>query len=323
MSQDQAAARGRVGTWLTPEWNVVRLLGVGGFAAVYEARHPGNGRCALKVLHETLCSNSDLRTRFVREACVVNEIDHPGAVTIVEHGIANDGCPYLVMELLEGETAAQKRARSKGRLREIDALLIADGALSVLERAHARGVVHRDISPSNLFLTPDRAVRVLDFGIAAVKNLTAYDTTLTRTGEILGTAAYMSPEQALGAHRCVDGRSDIYSLGATLFRLLTSEWVFPQAQLEAQRAAVMTLSARSLASAMPEAHPATIDLVDRALRYERSSRWQTAQQMQDACRAAMDEVLGRQSAVVGDRELYRPDSVERATQMTVPGPELF
>jgi serine/threonine-protein kinase len=259
----------------------------------------------------------------VREACVVNEIDHPGAVKIVEHGIAADGCPYLVMELLEGETAAQKRSRSRGRLREIDALRIADGALSVLDSAHARGIVHRDISPSNLFLTRDGAVRVLDFGIAAARNLAVYDTTLTRTGEILGTAAYMSPEQALGAHRCVDARSDLYSLGATLFRLLSSEWVFPAAQLEAQRAAIMTLSARSLASAMPDAHPATVQLVDRALCYERSGRWQTAREMRDACRSALSQLQGLASVPAEDRSLDRLQCTERATQRDLPVPELF
>lgn len=319
---DPDAAAQRVGQWLSSELRVTRLIAVGGSAAVYEAQRAGAETVAVKVLHARWCDEPAMRGRFIREACLVNRVDHPGIVQVIEHGTAPDGAPFLLMERLHGETAAEKRARLRGRLPELEALSIADRALSVLHAAHAVGILHRDISPSNLFLASDGSLRVLDFGNAGLQTAEHVPATLTRTGEVFGTAAYMSPELALGAHRCVDARSDVYALGATLFRLLSSEWVFPSSRLATQRLAVMTLPARSLGRAMPDAHPDTIRLVDGALRYERSERWQTAAEMQMACRAAMAAILERRPSNVKYPNGSCPGFEDSTTERELPGPEL-
>ncbi|HEY6561310.1 MAG TPA: serine/threonine-protein kinase [Polyangiaceae bacterium] len=319
---DQRAALSRVGEWLAPDLRIVELLAVGGNAGVYAAERGAGKTVAVKVLHARLCEDTAVRERFVREAYLVNCIDHPGVVPVAEHGATPDGVPFLLMELLHGETAAHKRTRLRGRLPELEVLSIAERALSVLHQAHAAGILHRDISPSNLFLCSDGSLRVLDFGNAGSRESAHVHTSVTRTGEVIGTAAYMSPELALGAHRCVDIRSDIYSLGATLFRLLSSEWVFPSVRADAQRLAVIASPARSLARALPGAHPCTIRLVDRALSYERSERWQTAGEMQEACREAMTAILERGPATAKPAERDLSEFEEFATQRALPPPDL-
>src|SRR5580704_3595533 len=161
-----ALSSGRVGRVLAAKWHLVEMLGAGSAGAVYMAIGPDNAAAAVKILHPELAAEKTVRARFTREAYVANKIDHPGVVRVIEDGVADDGLPYIVMELLEGETLEARLERKGGRLPIDEVLWAADRTLQVLTAAFAKGGVHRDIKPENLFLTRDRRLKVLDFGIA-------------------------------------------------------------------------------------------------------------------------------------------------------------
>ena len=162
-------ARQRVGQVLREKWRLDVLLGVGGMAAVYGATHRNGSRAAVKILHSELSTNAEVRSRFTREGHAANAVGHDGAVKVIDDDVAEDGSLYLVTELLDGETLEDRRERSGGRLREDEVLSIADQLLDVLGAAHAKGVVHRDIKPANIFLTRSGQLKVLDFGIAHLR----------------------------------------------------------------------------------------------------------------------------------------------------------
>jgi serine/threonine-protein kinase len=156
----------RVGRTVGGQWKIDAVLGVGGMAAVYAATHTDGHRAALKMLHPQLSMNANIRTRFTREGYVANSIRHPGVVRVLGDGVAEDGAAYLVMELLDGETAAERAERLGGRVAPSEAVRIADGTLDALSAAHAAGIIHRDIKPDNIIVTTNEQVRILDFGLA-------------------------------------------------------------------------------------------------------------------------------------------------------------
>jgi eukaryotic-like serine/threonine-protein kinase len=193
--------------------------------AVYLAEHPEIGRkVAIKVLRAELSRDSMLLGRFLNEARAANAIRHPNIIEILDSGTTPTGISYLVMELLEGEVLAG-RLRRLGRLPLPLALEYAYQAASAVGAAHKKGIVHRDLKPDNLFIVPDEndpareRLKVLDFGIAKLQVHAMGDSVKTRTGTLMGTPVYMSPEQAMGTKE-VDHRSDIYSLGVILFEMI-------------------------------------------------------------------------------------------------------
>jgi serine/threonine protein kinase len=190
------------------------VLGRGGMATVYLARDEELDRpVALKLLAGHLADDPTFRDRFVREARLAAQLSHPNVVQIFDAG-EDDGCPYIVMEYVQGKTLADELAE-RGTL---DPDRVVDLALQVcggLEQAHAAGLVHRDVKPGNLLLRDDGTVKIADFGIARA----AETTRLTQMGSVLGTAAYLAPEQALGEE--VTAEADIYSLGCVLYESLT------------------------------------------------------------------------------------------------------
>jgi serine/threonine protein kinase len=205
------------------------VIGRGGMGTVYLALHPGIGReVAIKVLRPELGADQQLLTRFLNEARAANAIRHPNIIEILDSGTTEAGVSYLVMELLEGEPLVTRMQRL-GWLQPPDALEIARQIASALGAAHAKKIVHRDLKPDNLFLIPSpeptnptrERVKVLDFGIAKLQPTIRGDSLRTRTGMLMGTPIYMSPEQCLGT-RDVDHRTDIYALGVILFEMLTS-----------------------------------------------------------------------------------------------------
>jgi serine/threonine-protein kinase len=217
-------------------YRVLSLLGEGGMGAVYLAEHPGIGRrVAVKVLHKQFSGDEQLLGRLLNEARAANAIRHPNIIEILDSGMRDDGTPYLVMELLEGESLG-------GRLRRVGPLPIGDAiaftlqTASALGAAHKKGIVHRDLKPDNLFIVglsadesarveadgPNERMKVLDFGIAKLQMPQPGDSVKTRTGTLMGTPIYMSPEQCRGT-KTVDHRSDVYSLGIIVYEMLVGQ----------------------------------------------------------------------------------------------------
>jgi hypothetical protein len=209
-------------------YRAIALIGEGGMGEVYLAEHPGIGRqVAIKVLRSELGHDEQVLARFINEARAANAIRHPHIIEILDSGLTENGISYLVMELLRGESLTA-RIKRKGRLTPPEAVLLTNQTASALGAAHTKGIVHRDLKPDNLFVVPDEGnpghehIKVLDFGIAKLQANAAGGSVKTRTGALMGTPIYMSPEQCLGTKE-VDWRSDIYSLGAILYEMLTGQ----------------------------------------------------------------------------------------------------
>jgi serine/threonine-protein kinase len=207
-------------------FDITRLLGEGGMGAVYEATHSIiPRRVAIKVLRREYAVDNALVQRFFNEARAAHAIRHPNIVEIIDVGMLPEGVPYLIMELLEGESLGHRVGR-EGKLELATALDFIAQVADALQMAHSAGIVHRDVKPDHLFLVKDakqperEMVKVLDFGIAKLRTDLSAGKVTTNAGTILGTPAYMSPEQCRGVAEVVDHRADIYGLGITLYELL-------------------------------------------------------------------------------------------------------
>lgn len=207
-------------------YRMVRLLGEGGFGEVYLVENPLiHRRAAVKVLHTELAKNAELVRRFLNEARAASAIQHPNIIDVLDAGATPDGAPYILMEFLAGESL-QTRLADRGRLPLPQVLEVATQGGSALTAAHAANIVHRDLKPENLFLVPDsrapggERVKVLDFGIAKITHGSSSGGTVkTRTGIIMGSPAYMSPEQCRDSAD-VDLRSDVYSFATIVYEML-------------------------------------------------------------------------------------------------------
>jgi serine/threonine protein kinase len=267
---------GRVGAVLG-EWAIERVLGVGGTATVYAAR-AGERRAAVKIMHAGIGANWMLR--FEREARLLGGMRHHGLPEVYDVGEVG-GLPYLIVELFEGQTL-EEVARRSGEPLAVDLVIqFACAALDVLDAVHERGIVHRDLKPSNLFVTDDGALKVLDFGLACGSGPSAVASD-PRTLGVLGTPAYMAPEQARGRWELVDRRSDLWALGAVVFSLLTRRHVHPAATPNEQLSLAMSCSAPKVLSLRPDLDPALARVLDRALSYDREARFPTARALRNA-----------------------------------------
>jgi serine/threonine-protein kinase len=249
-----------LGSVLGDSYEVLRVIGEGGMGRVYEARHQrlSNKRFAIKVLHADLARQGDVVSRFLREAQATSVLTHVNVVSVVDVNRAPDGRPYLVAELLEGISLADYFERVR-TLSVPEAVNIARQLCAALGAAHERDIVHRDIKPENVFLTGQHGrytVKVLDFGISRVGDSAA---SLTKTGIVMGTPAYMPPEQARGAR--VDHRADIYAVGAILYEAVTGKPPFEGPDMMATLAQVMSQEPQrpsTLNGAIPPALEMTI-----------------------------------------------------------------
>jgi eukaryotic-like serine/threonine-protein kinase len=281
-----AAAAARVGRVLRDKWRLDRLLGVGGMASVYAATHRNGMRGAVKIMHAELAARSSARERFLREGYVANRVGHPGCVRVLDDDVTDEGCVFLVMELLEGEPLEQMAQRAPDRRLPPGLVLrMTDQLLDALAAAHEQGVVHRDLKPDNLFLTVGGVLKILDFGIAKLRQMPSANA--TATGLAMGTPAFMPPEQALGQWDAVDAQSDLWAVGATLWTLLTGGYVHEADTAAKVLLASMTRPPAPLALVAPWLPPVITALVDRALRFEKTERWPSARAMQAATREAL------------------------------------
>jgi serine/threonine protein kinase len=208
---------------LDGRYRIVRLLGEGGMGAVYLASHVGLGRdVAIKFLHAEFISREDIVGRFRREAQAAAAIRHKNIIEVFDVGMSPQGEPFLVMEYLEGESLAGLLKRV-GPLSLGAACAVMEPTLQALQAAHRKGIVHRDLKPDNIFLAYQEGeppvVKIIDFGISKFTQGDP-DKWRTRTGAVMGTPAYMSPEQARGS-ASLDHRTDLYSMGTILFEMLT------------------------------------------------------------------------------------------------------
>jgi eukaryotic-like serine/threonine-protein kinase len=299
-------AQARIGSVIKDKWRLDRLLGVGGMACVYAATHRNKKRAAVKMLHREYSTDPAIRERFLREGYLANSVGHRGVVTVDDDDVAEDGAAFIVMELLDGETLEQRWRRKEHRLPLEEALAVADQVLDTLTAAHDQGVVHRDLKPENLFLTRDGVVKLLDFGIGRLKELQGVPTT-TLSGATMGTPAFMAPEQARGRWDDVDGQTDLWALGATLFTLLTGEYVHEGQTVQETLALAVTQPARPIRSLRPDLPERAAALIDRALAYDKTERFADARAMQAEVRLVYAALSGQ--------------DVSLAAQLSVPDPE--
>jgi serine/threonine-protein kinase len=287
----------RVGQVLCGKYRLDSLLGEGGMAAVYRGTHRNGNRVAVKVLHAQIAALTEIRDRFLREGYVANAVDHPGAVRVLDDDRNDDGAVFLVMELLEGESLRGLWERSGRRLPPATVVHFMHQLLDVLAAAHAKGIIHRDIKPDNLFVTHEGRLKVLDFGIARVRDASGAGSG-TRVGGVLGTPGFMPREQALGLTTEIDARTDLWSVGATAFTLLAGTAVYEGETPELILVETATQPPRPLLSVAPAVPAPLAGFVDKALAPRREDRFQDARSMQEALDYAWRASGGDTSSLV-------------------------
>lgn len=265
------------------KYRIDAFIATGSMANVYAATHRNGTRVALKILHRELARDPSMIERFRREGYFANAIGHPGVVRAIDDDLTEDGCVFIVMELLEGENLEERRERMGGRIPVGEVLHIADAVLGVLAAAHGQEVLHRDLKPENVFITRKNEIKLLDFGVARFNDGRS-SSDVTGVGMVLGTPAFMPPEQALGRREDVDARSDIWSVGATLFTVLTGEAVHAGGDAKTKLIATARTPARPLQDVLPDVPRAVAQVIDRALAFDKAQRWADANAMREALR---------------------------------------
>jgi len=298
----QKMAEARLGVVLKGKYRLDRVLGIGGMATVYAATHRNKKKVAIKMLHPELSVRENIRTRFLREGYVANTVDHPGAVSVLDDDVAEDGSAFLVMELLTGQAVDEVAASEGGKAPLAMVVSIADALLDVLGNAHDKGIVHRDLKPANLFLTSEGRLEVLDFGIARLHDEQVGDATATAAGTMLGTPAFMAPEQALAESTRIDAQTDLWAVGATMFALLSGENVHDGTNASQLLVAAATKKARPVASVADVPAPIA-SVIDKALSFDKAERWKSAKEMREALRAAAGTIapLPKREAAASSR----------------------
>jgi serine/threonine-protein kinase len=281
------------GDLISGKYRLIRSIGDGGMGVVYEARHEALGTTvALKFLKAELAQTPGLAARFLREARVAANIASPHVAHVSDVDTSADGSPYLVMELLSGEPL-QRVLDKRSKLPLPEAIDFALQILSGLEAAHAVSVVHRDLKPDNVFVTPGPNgpfLKLLDFGIAKVLEPSEGQRGLTRSGVIMGTAEYMPPEQLYAASD-VDPRADLYALGVMLFEMLSGKRPAEGGDAEAIVGKVLSGQVFALETLEPNLPVGLVSVVRRAIAADRDARFGSAREL----RAALEPFAGQAS----------------------------
>jgi serine/threonine protein kinase len=249
----------RIGTVLSGAYQVERLIGEGGMGQVFAAIHlPSGHRVAIKILRGRFLRDRGIIDRFLREAQAVTMCAHPHVVQLLDTGYAEDGLPFMVLTYLEGETLVDLLYR-KGRFKELEAVQLLTPIIAALEATHRAGVVHRDLKPDNIYLARNLGVAqypvLMDYGIAGLLSDPNDSLTWNNGSLLVGTPAYMAPEQAAGTGS-VDPRADIYSMGVLLYELLTGSSPFQRESEQATIDAILQEAVRSPSKIVPSISPA-------------------------------------------------------------------
>jgi len=278
-----------VGSVIAERYHVLRRLGAGGMGRVYLAEHVKMGRsCAIKVLHPSMASDAEAISRFNREAANASRIEHPNVAAIYDFGETADGLLYLAMQYVEGRTL-NDIMKSDGALSPLRVSDIVRQAAEGLYAAHAMNIVHRDLKPDNIMVSADAdgadSVKVVDFGIAKSTGDVAQG--VTRTGVVVGTVEYMSPEQISGSE--VDGRSDQYALALVAFNLLTGDLPYPASSTASTMVARLTEPPRTLSQIRPDVPwPNELEnVLTRALERDASRRYPSVRDFAHALHAGI------------------------------------
>ena len=296
--EDDATAL--VDSVLDGQYHIESLLGKGGMGAVYKARHILLGdKVAIKVLPPQMRNNAEWLRRFRREGQAARRFRHPNAVTVYDLRTTSDGLIYMVMEFVEGHTLDVELKR-RGRFTALDAYIVLEPVMSVLNAAHAMGVVHRDLKPENIMIGKpgedgQAVTKLLDLGIAKMREVAGADTggttALTIAGQVLGTPFYMSPEQwgevPDDGNTEIDGRADIYSLGVVIYELIAGRRPFLGLTLQELRREHVTITARPLHEVVSDVPEAFSRAIVRAMSKDRSQRQTTAGELSAELRAAL------------------------------------
>ena len=313
----------RVGEVLASNYLLEELLGSGGMGHVYRAVNQHVGRAvAIKVLRAEHAQNAQIVERFLREARAANLVRHPNVVDVLDIGKEDGGAPFIVQELLHGEDLAHLVARRGGRLplEEVCDLLLP--VIDAVAEAHAQGVVHRDIKPENVFLAKGKppqgpTPKLLDFGISKVR---APDLRATEVGMMMGTPAYMAPEQVQGA-RDADPRSDVWALGVMMFELIAGRMPFDMQDAPALFVAIATKDAPTLLDVGADVTPAISRLVERCLRRRPDDRYPSAAELGRDLRHVMDntelEATGKRSLPPGLLAMIPDLAIPKAARLPV------
>jgi hypothetical protein len=309
-----------VGSIVADRYHIMKKLGEGGMGQVYLAEHVKMGRkSALKVMHPGMVKDVDAISRFNREAANASRISHPNVAAVYDFGETSDGIIYLAMEFVDGPPLT-KVIEQAGCLPAKRAAEIVRQTGEALAVAHDMAIVHRDLKPDNIMVAKTREgrdlVKVVDFGIAKAAGSEAQK--VTKTGLVVGTPEYMSPEQLAGDK--LDGRSDIYSLGLVAFNMLTGKLPFPSDS--AQESMIMRLTDRPkpLAEMRPEVSwPADVQAVmDKALERDVSSRYQTASEFARDLQRAIDRMPETVAAELGTQMMQVPATRVAAQEPAAP-----
>ena len=286
----------RIGTVIKGKWTLDSMLGVGGMAAVYGASHRNGQRAALKILHADFARDKVICERFLREGYVSNKIGHPATVAVLDDDKTEDDAPLHRHGAARGHTVRELWKKCGRRMPVPQALKICDDILDCLVACHAIGVIHRDLKPANIFVTHAGVTKVLDFGVAQMRSATSER---TATGTALGTPAYMSPEQAMGLVDQLDGRADLFSVGAMIHALVTGQRINNGRTENEALIMAATTPVPSVARIAPELPIELIALIDKSLAWDRRNRHADAREMQQLpcarCSGAI-ELAGRRGS---------------------------
>jgi serine/threonine protein kinase len=294
VASERDPMRGRV---IDGKYTIIERIGVGGMGNVYKAAQAGLSRhVAVKILKPELTRDADTAARFSREAAAMSLLTHANTTRVYDFGQTEDGQLYLVMEYLEGQLITQ-RVAEHGPLPIIETLRIGEQILRSLAEAHTKGLVHRDLKPDNIFIAKAEGhhapiVKILDFGIAKVvapdRRVDQFE---TQAGTVFGTPRYMSPEQAQGAP--LDQRSDLYSVGALLYQMLTGRAPFTDDDAVVVMAKHIQELPERPSKVVPERHipPSLEDVVMKAMAKAPDERFQSATEFEAALESCVDDVL--------------------------------